>query len=135
MRMSVEDDIDPLMITPLDILLMSFTFTTGSTVFCVLLSLFGYTSPLPWQFLYFLPLPQGHGSLRPTCFSTLTGAFGFCSPLVVKSLRPACILLMSVCGLTAFCGCSSRSRRGTKALNRNDSTSWFRLSSMEAKRL
>ena len=23
----------------------------------------------PWQFLYFSPLPQGHGSLRPTVFS------------------------------------------------------------------
>ena len=27
----------------------------------------------PWQFLYFLPLPQGQGSLRPTFFSTCTG--------------------------------------------------------------
>lgn len=24
----------------------------------------------PWQCLYFLPLPQGQGSLRPTFFST-----------------------------------------------------------------
>ena len=30
-------------------------------------------SPLPWQFLYFLPDPQGQGSLRPTFFSTCTG--------------------------------------------------------------
>ena len=30
--------------------------------------------PCPWQFLYFLPLPQGHGSLRPTRFSARTGA-------------------------------------------------------------
>ena len=26
----------------------------------------GYQSSLPWQCLYFLPLPQGHASLRPT---------------------------------------------------------------------
>jgi hypothetical protein len=25
---------------------------------------------VPWHFLYFFPLPQGHGSLRPT-FSSL----------------------------------------------------------------
>ena len=25
---------------------------------------------IPWHFLYFFPLPQGHGSLRPT-FSSL----------------------------------------------------------------
>ena len=29
--------------------------------------------PLPWQFLYFLPDPQGQGSLRPTFFSTWIG--------------------------------------------------------------
>lgn len=28
---------------------------------------------LPWQCLYFFPLPQGHGSFRPTFFSTFTG--------------------------------------------------------------
>src|SRR5205807_9408227 len=27
----------------------------------------------PWQSLYFLPLPQKHGSLRPGVFSTRTG--------------------------------------------------------------
>jgi hypothetical protein len=36
-----------------------------------------YPPALPWQCLYFLPLPQGHGSLRPTFFSTFTGS-GFC---------------------------------------------------------
>ena len=29
----------------------------------------------PWQFLNFLPLPQGQGSLRPTVFSTRIGSF------------------------------------------------------------
>src|SRR5512142_2825810 len=28
---------------------------------------------LPWHCLYFLPLPQGHGSLRPTFSPTWTG--------------------------------------------------------------
>lgn len=29
---------------------------------------------LPWQFLYFLPLPQGQGSLRPILGATLIGS-------------------------------------------------------------
>ncbi|MFZ3014628.1 MAG: hypothetical protein WA045_13080, partial [Nitrospira sp.] len=29
------------------------------------------TLHVPWHFLYFLPLPQGQGSLRPTLFSVL----------------------------------------------------------------
>jgi hypothetical protein len=33
------------------------------------------TSHCPQHFLYFFPLPQGHGSLRPT-FSTVTGRGG-----------------------------------------------------------
>ena len=37
------------------------------------LYIFIYTNPRPWQFLYFLPLPQGHGSLRPTLGSALIG--------------------------------------------------------------
>ena len=36
--------------------------------------------PLPWHCLYFLPEPQGQGSLRPTFFSTLTGAGLLLSP-------------------------------------------------------
>ena len=32
---------------------------------------------MPQHFLYFLPLPQGQGSLRPTFFSTWMG-IGFC---------------------------------------------------------
>jgi hypothetical protein len=31
---------------------------------------------LPWQCLYFLPLPQGHGSFLPTLGTALTGVFG-----------------------------------------------------------
>src|SRR5690606_15589848 len=33
-------------------------------------------APLPWQCLYFLPLPQGQGSLRPTFSSTRIGDVG-----------------------------------------------------------
>ena len=29
--------------------------------------------PLPWQFLNFLPDPQGHGSLRPTLGAAFMG--------------------------------------------------------------
>src|SRR5438874_3503128 len=31
--------------------------------------------PCPWHFLYFLPLPQGHGSLRPTFGSSRRTVF------------------------------------------------------------
>ena len=31
---------------------------------------------LPWHRLYFLPLPHGHGSLRPTFSAALAGSFG-----------------------------------------------------------
>ena len=41
--------------------------------------------PCPWQFLYFLPLPQGHKSFLPTRFSERIGAcFGW-APCVVFS--------------------------------------------------
>src|SRR5690606_22383777 len=33
----------------------------------------GIQATAPWHFLYFLPLPQGQGSLRPT-FSVVTGS-------------------------------------------------------------
>ncbi len=33
-------------------------------------------SARPWQCLYFLPLPHGHGSLRPTFCSALIGWVG-----------------------------------------------------------
>jgi hypothetical protein len=36
-------------------------------------------NPCPWQLLYFLPLPQGQGSLRPIFASTRIGCIlGFC---------------------------------------------------------
>jgi len=44
----------------------------------------GYT---PWHFLYFFPLPQGQGSLRPTLSSfrwTVCGATGSSPRLRVK---------------------------------------------------
>ena len=34
-----------------------------------------YSRPLPWQFLNFLPLPQGHGSLRPGSLSLTSGVW------------------------------------------------------------
>src|SRR5262249_29321505 len=34
----------------------------------------GRSSLAPWHFLCFLPLPQGHGSLRPTFAAAFTGA-------------------------------------------------------------
>jgi hypothetical protein len=43
---------------------------------CFLLFASRYAS-LPWQFLNFLPLPQGQGSFRPILGSTFTGC-GFC---------------------------------------------------------
>lgn len=50
--------------------------TTGfRSLFCFYMPCSGvYTIPFPWQFLYFLPLPQGHGSLRPTFGSALIGS-------------------------------------------------------------
>ena len=44
-----------------------------------------YTAVRPWHFLNFLPLPHGHGSLRPTFPSVLRT--GFC---VVDSSRLVC---------------------------------------------
>ena len=43
------------------------------------------TPPLRmWQFLYFLPLPQGQGSLRPTCSPRLRiGSVFFDSPPIM----------------------------------------------------
>src|ERR1700687_3091762 len=39
------------------------------------------------HFLYFRPLPHGHGSLRPTLPLTLTEATGLAGLLSVKNLR------------------------------------------------
>ena len=39
----------------------------------LLIKEFFQTTPRPWQFLNFLPLPQGQGSLRPGSFSLTTG--------------------------------------------------------------
>ena len=53
---------------------------SGRTVFPPTSGRFGfalnvYTSPRPWQFLNFLPLPHGHGSLRPGNLSLTIGVF------------------------------------------------------------
>ena len=39
------------------------------------------TPHFPWQFLYFFPLPQGQGSLRPTTFSFIIGCIRCGGPL------------------------------------------------------
>ena len=40
---------------------------------------------LPWQDLYFLPLPQGHGSLRPTRGTSVAKVAGSVSALTLPS--------------------------------------------------
>ena len=56
------------------------------------------SSSLPWHFLYFLPEPHGHGSLRPTLGrSRLTGAVVGPSPATCAPRRRArlrCLLLL-----------------------------------------
>jgi hypothetical protein len=44
---------------------------------------------LPWHFLYFLPLPQGQGSFRPTFGSARRMGRGSPSPLPPASLAAA----------------------------------------------
>lgn len=51
-------------------------FVIGLGRTCLTPRLRGYQSPLPWQFLYFLPEPQGQGSLRPILGAALTGITG-----------------------------------------------------------
>src|SRR3954465_5724225 len=46
-----------------------------------------------WQFLYFLPLPHGHGSLRPTFSPRLRIGSGFLSPLPA-AMAASCWLRM-----------------------------------------
>src|SRR6476660_2833110 len=44
------------------------------TVWSMYVATFIYAASLPWQFLYFLPLPHGQGSFLPTFGPTFTGA-------------------------------------------------------------
>ena len=57
--------------------------TVGEQVPC-----FAHSLSLPWQYLYFFPLPQGQGSLRPTFLALRTGCF-FCPspPTLATSLE------------------------------------------------
>ena len=62
------------------------------------------TLHVPWHFLYFLPLPQGQGSLRPTLFSVRWA--GACavigsSPRFKVSLGGGCEIIC--CGGGAGC--------------------------------
>ena len=59
----------------------------------------------PWQFLYFLPEPQGHGSLRPTFFSTRIGWV----------TSRCCVWL---------CDYESRSLRCSRSLERSTASLW-----------
>src|SRR5262245_908193 len=47
-----------------------------------------------WQFLYFLPLPHGQGSLRPTFSPRLRIGSGFLSPLWLPAIAALCWLAM-----------------------------------------
>ena len=95
----------------------------------------------PWQCLYFLPLPQGQGSLRPTFFSTWIGAGLLLSPCpaaAAASIREVCIRDMSVLGgATGCCGAAASgfSRTGMNALNSVERISRFTFSSILLKRL
>ena len=57
-----------------------------------------YTKPLPWHCLYFLPLPQGQGSLRPTLGPAMMGCVGRCG--ACEAPREACSLARAACSLT-----------------------------------
>src|SRR6185503_20292672 len=48
----------------------------------------------PWHFLYFLPLPQGHGSFRPTFGSLRRTVFG--SPFPLPLPLPAALACASL---------------------------------------
>ena len=53
-----------------------------------------------WQFLYFLPLPHGHGSLRPTFSVRLRiGSFFFSDAALVDVASPSAAeaLLLAAC--------------------------------------
>src|SRR5262245_56318610 len=76
-------------------------------------------TPAPWQFLYFLPLPHGHGSFLPIFCSTRTGCTLCCGggpcgrPLAAFAVEASALLetvrLMSVFG----CGLASRTWPGS----------------------
>ena len=57
--------------------------------FVIYIKAIAYAS-FPWQFLYFLPLPQGQGSLRPTLGPTLIGSglCGACCAGAAEELPP-----------------------------------------------
>src|SRR6185369_11256158 len=83
---------------------------------------------LPWQCLYFLPEPQGQGSLRPTfsvwrtlgcCFFFVAASASASSPpplpppLLSSTSSPCCIWTFSTCSLSSICGISSWARIST----------------------
>src|ERR1700757_2213937 len=64
-------------------------------------------NPCPWQFLYFLPLPQGQASLRPTFCSTRIGCcFGLA--LGASSSLPPSLRLSTNCCLGCCTGALKR---------------------------
>src|SRR5208283_4298553 len=60
------------------------SLTPFTSKFSILIYL-DYSAPTPWQFLYFFPLPHGHGSFLPTLFSTRMGCV-FCGSRVSSAL-------------------------------------------------
>ena len=97
-------------------------------------------SKRPWQFLYFLPLPQGQGSLRPTFFSTRMGwVTCFCCVSLCDCASRSCLCsrifdLSMPCGprdsRTAFGSCV-----GMSARIRKEMTSSLMFSNMALNRL
>lgn len=63
----------------------------------------GLRGYLPQQFLYFFPLPHGHGSFLPTLFTLLGVAFSFSLPSLAFPSK--------VCFLVTFCLISALRRK------------------------
>src|SRR5436305_14867669 len=58
------------------------------------------------QFLYFLPLPHGHGSLRPTRSPRLRIGSGFFSPFWLPAMACCCWSPMLPACPSTLCACS-----------------------------
>src|SRR6266567_9563017 len=73
-------------------------------------SLVLFYTPAPWHFLNFLPLPQGHGSLRPTpAYGFEAGAGGKPGggsgpPVGPLLTRPSAVGLVAIAGEIFFFG-------------------------------
>src|SRR5881409_3480014 len=70
-------------------------------------------TPAPWHFLNFLPLPQGHGSLRPTpTYGFTAGTAGIAAPTAAPTraaagsalTRPSAAALVATIGVARRAG-------------------------------